>query len=1126
MTLVLKLMKSKFAAAGAVLIIALIIILMAPRVGIYPPYNYLLGAFVLLCWLVWLVYKKLQAKKNASALEGFLNQQADDQLLTARPDVKDEIAALKEKMEHAVKILKQSKLGKGRRGSDALYVLPWYMLIGPSACGKSTAIRNSGLSFPPIDPDSEDPGKVKGLGGTRNCDWWFTNEGIILDTAGRYTISVDSAEDREEWSAFLGLLKKFRKKSPLNGLLAMVSVDELLQQSEDGIEAHAKNIRRRIDELIVKLEIIFPVYLVFTKCDLFSGFVEFFGDLSKREREQVWGYTCKYDPERTTPAHEEFQREFERLFEALKARRMRKLQGDLRPGDEKKVFLFPLEFDAARRKLTAFIETLFQPNPFQQNPALRGVYFTSGTQEGTPIGQVMGSMAQEFNIPEDIGMMLEPPKEPKAYFIKDLFSEVIIPDQAAVRPTAGSSKRRKWVRVALAAGVTVATILLLAALGFSYLGNTNLLGKTERKAKTIKEVRVDRAMTRIDDLAELEELLNHLRELDKYKAGSPPLKLRWGLYKGETVNRAARHALLARITPLLMQPTVRRFEEYLAVNTPAEDDVEQSDRYYDVGRLYVELTKPLDSAALDIEGLVEQAISVWTIDKDDEWIYGFEDLAEPQMRYWWKHRMELAAEGVVLPKNDAVFGQVKHMIRTNMTPERFYSDIIREANSNSDGFTVDDAVSGTVLQGNVSVKGAYTKLGWEGQVEGLIQGSRERIEGDPFLRETLANIKDDIEDRLLSMYVRHYKAAWQDFFENIEISPFMDISEAIEGLGELAVEESPIIELIKGAAENSKISWKGDEIQDISKEFSGINKFLDESSEKTSRYVEILGEAIADLEDGEANLEEENCGKSYATLARGLNRKENGVKKLVSRSRSSLSRQVSDFLGRPVAAARNAAYANACHCLDEAWNKQVYTPFRDKLAGSYPFDPYGTDASISDIVQFFGSGGDFDRFEEEEAEPARDAGFSLSGRYNNALRVVKAIRGVISGSALNVQFTMTAGSPLFNNVEQATFRLGKISKKYIMGTPRDYEFVWPTSDPDCELSVIPRRGLQVDPLRERGEWALFRMIDRAEDSSNVVFWTFPGSACRAGYALSGPAADFIQARYFRKFSCPTKICGQ
>ena len=34
-----------------------------------------------------------------------------------------------------------------------------------------------------------------------------------------------------------------------------------------------------------------PIYVLFTKADLIAGFVEFFDNLGKEEREQVWGMT-------------------------------------------------------------------------------------------------------------------------------------------------------------------------------------------------------------------------------------------------------------------------------------------------------------------------------------------------------------------------------------------------------------------------------------------------------------------------------------------------------------------------------------------------------------------------------------------------------------------------------------------------------------------------------------------------------------------------------------------------------------------------------------------------------------------------------------------------------------------
>ncbi|WP_404854608.1 type VI secretion protein IcmF/TssM N-terminal domain-containing protein, partial [Escherichia coli] len=41
---------------------------------------------------------------------------------------------------------------------------------------------------------------------------------------------------------------------------------------------------------------------------------------------------------------------------------------------------------------------MFKPNPYEERPLLRGLYFTSGTQEGSPIDRLIGSMAQSMNL--------------------------------------------------------------------------------------------------------------------------------------------------------------------------------------------------------------------------------------------------------------------------------------------------------------------------------------------------------------------------------------------------------------------------------------------------------------------------------------------------------------------------------------------------------------------------------------------------------------------------------------------------------------------------------------------------------------------------------------------------------
>ncbi len=83
------------------------------------------------------------------------------------------------------------------------------------------------------------------------------------------------AEDHAEWLGFLNILKKSRAKAPVNGLIVIVSIAELISQSPEHSLKLAKNLRARIQDLTERLEVVVPVYLVFSKMDLIAGFTSF-----------------------------------------------------------------------------------------------------------------------------------------------------------------------------------------------------------------------------------------------------------------------------------------------------------------------------------------------------------------------------------------------------------------------------------------------------------------------------------------------------------------------------------------------------------------------------------------------------------------------------------------------------------------------------------------------------------------------------------------------------------------------------------------------------------------------------------------------------------------------------------
>src|SRR3569623_1529518 len=369
----------------------------------------------------------LASQKAASAIEKGLKDAAGGGE-GMRPDLQAEIEAMQAEFQKAVSALKSSMLG--RSGRDALGLLPWYVMIGPSASGKTTAIRSSGLKLP-----YGKTGKVRGVGGTRNCDWWMTNDAILLATA----------------------------------------VSDL-QKSEDEIGELARTLRERIDEVIGRLQVVVPVYVMITKCDLVSGFVETIGDLKDRERGQIWGFTLPLINDHADPI-EVFAEHFDQLTDVLERNAVVRMGEERRGEARDAIYAFPQQFDTLRQGLIDLVANLFETNRYQDGPIMRGLYFSSGTQEGRPVDRIMEKMASALGVRPRLAVA--PPTKPKSYFVRDVFQKVVFPDRDVAVRSAGVLKRARVVRFAIAGGATVLAAALLFLPVSSFLANKRFIGECE-----------------------------------------------------------------------------------------------------------------------------------------------------------------------------------------------------------------------------------------------------------------------------------------------------------------------------------------------------------------------------------------------------------------------------------------------------------------------------------------------------------------------------------------------------------------------------------------------------------------------------------------------------------------------
>lgn len=369
---------------------------------------------------------------------------------------------LQARWKEAIEALRRSHL---RKHGNPLYVLPWYMVIGESGSGKTTAIQSARLSSPFAEMS-----RTSGISGTRNCDWWFFEQAILIDTAGRYALPVDEGRDKEEWQSFLSLLAKFRKKEPLNGLVVTVAADRLARTAPETLQEDGRTIRKRIEELTRVLGARPPVYILVTKCDLIHGAAGFCDALPEALLKQAMGHVNQdLGSDAGGFVHQAFRQVGERLQE-LRLLMLHKMQRRTAAD----TLLFPEELDKLQTSLTAFVEGAFQQNPYQETPLLRGIFFSSGRQEGTPFSHFLGALGLIQS-----GDIL--PGTNKGLFLHDFFARILPADRHLFRPTQHMQQWRLLTRnLALAAWLAV----MLAACGllsYAFVKNLNTLADVRRE---------------------------------------------------------------------------------------------------------------------------------------------------------------------------------------------------------------------------------------------------------------------------------------------------------------------------------------------------------------------------------------------------------------------------------------------------------------------------------------------------------------------------------------------------------------------------------------------------------------------------------------------------------------------
>ncbi len=400
-----------------------------------------------------LFLRKLLLRRRERRFVQHVIEQDETRLKTVTGEEKNSLKELQNRWKEAIDALRHSHL---RKYGNPLYVLPWYLVIGESGSGKTTAINSARLSSPFVEVN-----RASGISGTKNCDWWFFEQAIVIDTAGRFAIPIDEGRDKDEWQNFLSLLSKYRKKEPINGLIVTVSADKLLEAHAEKIEEDGRNIRKRIDELMRVLGAKFPIYVLVTKCDLIQGMTKFSDQLPEKSLDQPMGVV---NQDLSTNVAAFLDNTIGHIGDRLRYLRLLLLHKRESKVVDPVLLLFPEEFENLKQGLVSFVRGAFQENPFQETPILRGIFFSSGRQEGSPYSHFLNKLGLIGEKEVLLGTN-------KGLFLHDFFSQILPKDRRLFAPTRRAIEWRLLTRNLGLSSWILLCVALCGMLSFSFVKN-------------------------------------------------------------------------------------------------------------------------------------------------------------------------------------------------------------------------------------------------------------------------------------------------------------------------------------------------------------------------------------------------------------------------------------------------------------------------------------------------------------------------------------------------------------------------------------------------------------------------------------------------------------------------------
>ncbi|WP_221801117.1 type VI secretion system membrane subunit TssM [Oceanobacter mangrovi] len=1172
-----------FLALLAIILLAAVVWFIGPVIAIadYKPLESDISRLgVIFVVLVLWGLNNLRVNRSARQSEKALEQVIDEPL-PAKPgeqpseESSHEEQVLGSRLRDAINLMQGQKSRLGL-GGNKLYSLPWYMIIGAPGSGKTTALKNSGLEFPLKNQMGDDP--VQGAGGTLYCDWWFTDQAIFIDTAGRYTTQDNPRKiESHAWLAFLSRLKKARPKRPLSGILVAVSIEDLLSKTDTQLSLQTTAIKQRIQELNAHLHMELPVYVIFTKMDRLVGFNSFFGGMDDEPRQQPWGITFEeLGASKARQILEQFPKQYNALVQRMNHQVRGRLHDESSATKRNLIFEFPRQMQVLEASIAGFLGNIFSPNQFEEPFILRGVYFVSGTQAALPSRWAGGVIGADYcTSPAE-----RPARESRSYFVQNLLKNVIFAEADLASLNARVRQRNQWLyRGAMLVGLSGFAGMLYAWNNSKNI-NESYLAQVEQSVQQYQQ-ESGGSLEQPSDWLTLSRSMDTLRDAPSGYNDSdsePEVAEGFGLYQGQKVGAQLKATYLDALSAYFMRDVATMMAAQ--IRTSQEDD----ELLYESLKFYLML---FNAEHMEPKGFVSWADILWQRLLPGEFNQPLRDNLNSHLQ------QALANARYPLAMNDEVVASARDILARTPLDQRLYRRLKYDALAAGGGeFDIDKVLgkkaeiifyrrSGKEL--NDGIPGFFTYSGFHTNFNVQRQRMAQRLADEQWIYgdELHSELSDDdikaISKRVGEYYYTEYAQRWDDYLSDLRIRSFSTVDGGQAVLRMLAGADQPLVKVLDAVRKNTALSEiPGSTLSDDKKEalnqateefgpneinrlkrlvpasvmgdialpgkpvsdhFSDLNDY---TSEAKGRQLDQLQNSFNGLYDYFQSLSYSDDMKATAFQA-SLNSQPgsqalNAVKQATAEA-PGLVRSWFDSVARNTSQVTVVA---AKGHLNDIWKSDVIGFYNVALKGRYPINPNSSqDIRLADFTTFFGPGGMLDGYFAEYIAPFADTsrtpwkwkkniGLSVASlrMFEKANKIQRAWFN--GGDALQVPMTLKPDT-LDGTAIGSTLNIDGASMTYKHGPVRSSEILWPGTEQTSRLTFsLASRGTPVSGGVD-GEWSWFRLIDKygqlkkqtGKDSWMVAFDI---SGIKAGYQLlPGSVYNPFDQNDIRNFSLPERL---